>query len=91
MLPQATDAHCVRASGLASPNRALWILISSTGLSVLSVRTASNLCTVFIPLDTRPKIVCLPSRNGVGACIAVSWMFSLIRSRMGTYTSDEEL
>lgn len=50
-----------------SPSRALCILISSTGRSLLSVRTASKRCTVFMPDDTRPNMVCLPSRKGVGA------------------------
>jgi hypothetical protein len=61
-------AHCcVKAKGVASPNLALWILMSSIGLSSLSVLTASNLCIVFMPEDTLPNIVCLPSRKGVGA------------------------
>jgi hypothetical protein len=62
--------YCVRASRSPSPNLALCILISSTGLSLLSVLTASSLWTVFIPLDTLPNIVCLPSKNGVGACLS---------------------
>lgn len=50
-----------------SPKRALCILISSNGRSFASVLTASNRWTVFMPLDILPKMVCLPSRNGVGA------------------------
>lgn len=38
-----------------------------THLSFPSVRTAAKRCSVGIPLCTRPKMVCLPSRNGVGA------------------------
>ena len=88
-LSRPLDLYCVKASLSPSPNLALCILISSTGLSLLSVLTASNLCTVFIPFDIRPNFVCLPSRNGVGACSSVS---SLDRSSSDqTYTSDEEL
>jgi hypothetical protein len=45
--------------------------MSSSGRSLVSVRTASSRWIVLMPEDTRPKIVCLPSRNGVGACVSV--------------------
>lgn len=44
-----------------------------THLSFPSVRTAANRCTVFMPVETRPKIVCLPSRKGVGARVMKNW------------------
>lgn len=62
------SCHC-SVSGVASPNLPLCILISSMGRSLLSVRTASSRCTVFIPNETRPNIVCFPSRKGVGAYV----------------------
>lgn len=74
----------------ASPSRALWILISSTGLSLLSVRTASSLLTVCMPDETRPKIVCLPSRKGVGACGQMPTLRYLLVN-VSTYASDEKL
>ncbi len=44
-----------------------------TDRSFASTLTAASLCTVFIPLDTRPKMVCLPSRKGVGARVIKNW------------------
>ena len=38
-------------------------------LSLPSVATAPNRCTTFIPPPTRPNIVCLLSRKGVGASV----------------------
>lgn len=43
------------------------IVTSCSGRSLLSVSTLPIRSTVAIPLHTRPKIVCFPSRCGVGA------------------------
>ena len=43
------------------------------GRSCASVATAPILLTTSIPAQTRPKIVCLPSRNGAGASVMKNW------------------
>lgn len=40
---------------------------SSMGLSCASVLTSPIRCTILIPEVTRPKMVCFPSSQGVGA------------------------
>ena len=45
-----------------------------THRSLPSVPTTPSRCTTFIPFETRPKIVCLPSRNGVGASVMKNWL-----------------
>lgn len=42
-------------------------------LSLPSVATAPNLCTTRMPELTRPKMVCLLSRKGVGARVMKNW------------------
>lgn len=49
--------------------RARMIVTSFTGLSCASVLTNPICLTTLIPSLTRPKIVCLPSRWGVGASV----------------------
>jgi hypothetical protein len=47
--------------------RARRILTSVVGRSVASVCTFPSRLTTAMPLQMRPKIVCLPSSHGVGA------------------------
>lgn len=47
--------------------QALLMDTSSMGLSCASVLTSPIRCTIFIPEVTRPKMVCFPSSQGVGA------------------------
>lgn len=47
--------------------------MSSTGRSVASVLTLPIRSMMPIPEDTRPKIVCLPSSQGVGARVMKNW------------------
>jgi hypothetical protein len=49
--------------------RASRMRTSSTGRSSAPTLTRPILCTIFIPLLTLPKIVCLPSSHGVGASV----------------------
>lgn len=49
--------------------RASRMRTSSTGRSSAPTLTRPILCTIFIPLLTLPKIVCLPSSQGVGASV----------------------
>lgn len=53
---------CCQSTGLA-----LRILTSVVGLSVESVCTFPRRFTTDMPEHTRPNIVCLPSKKGVGA------------------------
>ena len=48
---------------------ALIILMSSVGLSVLSVATKPIRLTTVMPDDTRPKMECLPSNHCVGPSV----------------------
>lgn len=48
---------------------AVTILISCSGRSLASVDTLPMRSTVPMPAATRPKMVCLPSRWGVGASV----------------------
>ena len=50
------------------------MLTSSTGLSSLSVLTKPSFFTTCMPLFTRPKMVCLPSNQGVGASVMKNWL-----------------
>lgn len=55
-------------TGNSAEGYALKTTTSETGLSVPTpVGTLPSLCTVDMPSLTRPKIVCLPSNQGVGA------------------------
>jgi hypothetical protein len=45
-----------------------------THRSFPSVPTTPSRWTTFIPFETRPKIVCLPSRKGVGASVMKNWL-----------------
>lgn len=54
-------------------SRALMIRTSPKGRSPASVCTLPNRLITSIPLLTRPKMVCLPSRCGVGASVMKNW------------------
>lgn len=56
-----------------STGRALSILTSVVGRSVASVCTLPSRLMVLIPPHTRPKMVCLPSSQGVGARVMKNW------------------
>lgn len=43
--------------------------ISLAGLSSPSVWTIPIRCTILIPAETRPNMVCAPSSHGVGASV----------------------
>ena len=46
----------------------------ATYRSFESVRTEASRCTVFMPVDTLPKIVCFPSSQGVGPNVRKNWL-----------------
>ena len=51
----------------------LKILTAVVGRSLASVCTLPRRLTTPMPAHTRPKMVCLPSRNGVGARVMKNW------------------
>jgi len=53
---------------------ALSILTSSSGRSSASVSTKPIRLSTWMPRDTRPNIVCLPSSHCVGAKVTKNWL-----------------